>query len=730
MKLYDIIWNTPSECAKDSMPLGGHDVGCNVWAEDNQVFVYFSQSGAFDENGCLLKLGRLRLAADPALMKAGFQQRLHLADGYVSITMGSDNDTLTYELWCPVTKSELRIRYTSSRKRKIAVIFDCWRYRDRVVTPGEVHQCRDYEGNDDIYAGKIYTRKDQVDAAESELLFYHQNRADAETLLDKLVKQQHAEPFCDKAYDCIGNRIIGGLIRMDGFRFAGTEDVVYANDDSRIWKYEKEDALSGEIVVTMSVNQNESLEKWISDLKDFAAIRVSHEDSVKWWNGYFEKSWICIDEAHPDSEYFKIGRNYQLFRYMLGCNFYGAWPTKFNGGLFTFDEGRTPDFRMWSGVGHTAQNQRLVYWPMLKSGDFEAMKPQFDYYKNITPIAKARTKHFYRHDGAYFFEQGNAFGMCSGMEYNWCHSENMDFGEIDNEWVRLHYSTGLEFALMILEYHRYSGKNIDEYLEFIESTVEFYAQHYPVREGKLFIFPSCALETYRGHQNSKDNNRYGCANPADAVSGLRTVTKALMEYFRDEPEKRARYEAIFAVCPDIPVAHDGDGKYFAPAESFNPTVFNCELPQLYPVYPYGQRGLSDEEKQCAINAYFRKYPSPDQYIGYGWHQNGIFAAKLNLLDEAEKYLFIKFSDAPKRFPAFWGPGHDWTPDHNHGGSGMILLQEMLLNCEGQDKVEFLPTWNKDIDVSFRLFVPGEKIAECEFRNGKFIKKEVRDAKIG
>ena len=140
--------------------------------------------------------------------------------------------------------------------------------------------------------------------------------------------------------------------------------------------------------------------------------------------------------------------------------------------------------------------------------------------------------------------------------------------------------------------------------------------------------------------------------------------------------------------------------------------------------------MSDEEKQYAINAYFRKYPSPDQYIGYGWNQNGIFAAKLNLLDEAEKYLFIKFSDAQKRFPAFGGPGHDWTPDHNHGSSGMILLQEMLLNCEGKDKVEFLPTWNKDVDVSFRLFVPGEKIAECEFRSGKFIKKEVIGAKTG
>ena len=66
---------------------------------------------------------------------------------------------------------------------------------------------------------------------------------------------------------------------------------------------------------------------------------------------------------------------------MLGCNAYSQWPTKFNGGLFTFDPMYvyqimefTPDFRKWGGGTMTAQNQRLVYWPMLKSGDFDLMK--------------------------------------------------------------------------------------------------------------------------------------------------------------------------------------------------------------------------------------------------------------------------------------------------------------------------------------------------------------------
>jgi L-2-hydroxyglutarate oxidase LhgO len=81
---------------------------------------------------------------------------------------------------------------------------------------------------------------------------------------------------------------------------------------------------------------------------------------------------------------------------MLGCNAYSQWPTKFNGGLFTFDPMYvdqkmefTPDFRKWGGGTMTAQNQRLVYWPMLKSGDFDLMKSQFDFYLRLLPTAEA-----------------------------------------------------------------------------------------------------------------------------------------------------------------------------------------------------------------------------------------------------------------------------------------------------------------------------------------------------
>jgi hypothetical protein len=61
-------------------------------------------------------------------------------------------------------------------------------------------------------------------------------------------------------------------------------------------------------------------------------------------------------------------------------------------------------------------------------------------------------------------------------------------------------------------------------------------------------------------------------------------------------------------------------------------------------------------------------------------------------------------DSERRFPTFWGPGHDWVPDHNWGGSGMIGLQEMLLQTDGKE-IRVLPAWPKDWQVNFKLHAP-------------------------
>jgi hypothetical protein len=140
----------------------------------------------------------------------------------------------------------------------------------------------------------------------------------------------------------------------------------------------------------------------------------------------WERSYIIINEDQgEDDPGFQVGKNYQIWRYLMGCNARSEWPTKFNGGLWTFDpvyvnkfRPYTPDHRRWGGGTFTAQNQRLLYWPLLRSGDFDTMTQQFDFYKRITPNAILRGQVYQGIDAAYFLEQVDNTGLSNVFEYN------------------------------------------------------------------------------------------------------------------------------------------------------------------------------------------------------------------------------------------------------------------------------------------------------------------------
>ena len=114
-----------------------------------------------------------------------------------------------------------------------------------------------------------------------------------------------------------------------------------------------------------------------------------------------------------------VAQSYNVFRYIMACQSRGRIQAKFNGGLFTqpLRYGGKPrmvatqvDDKTW--ISHeddrllrrrfTYQNQRLLYWPLLMSGDGDLLKPFFDYYWDLLPIRKAITRSWFGHEGAYY----------------------------------------------------------------------------------------------------------------------------------------------------------------------------------------------------------------------------------------------------------------------------------------------------------------------------------------
>lgn len=699
MSDYDLTWHGQSRSGADSMPLGGHDAGCNVWTQDDELCITLAKSGALDENGSLLKLGRIRLwLGEKALLRCDYRQTLHLEQGCIRIRAQG----ISLLLWVDVTNANLHIRFHADAPQSLHLSYDCWRDQARVISGEELGQCRDYSAIlSDQCPYTAVTTPDILLPEEHGALFYHRN-TDGSLLLHNLLQQQGLEDCAAAIPDPLAHNTFGGCILCGDLRFEQRCRGIWDENAQTELHYSTEPLTDTEIIISQLCGAFDSTESFIDAARAACTGGISFNENAAWWRDYFSRSYIFIDPEHPGSEMWKLGRNAALFRYMLGCNAYGALPTKFNGGLFTFYEKFTPDFRAWSGSGFTAQNQRLVYWPMLKNGDFDAMKPQLDFYLHRLSVGKARCRRYYGHAGVCFPEQINTFGLSLGAEYGWNRPKTLPDGEDYSPWIRLHYSTALEFALMMVQFVRYTDTPLAPYRDFIQSVLQFYFEHYPLDEhGKLRIFPGTALETYKGAQPWSDRiEENGVLNPMDVCAGLRGLLEALIEIDGDE-----RGHQLLQKCPPLPAS---DGK-FLPAQTFAPAPFNCELPQLYRVFPFSPCGLTPQEKQCGIQAYWDPSLTAEQRMTVGWHQNGIFAARLGLTDEAMRICTAMFSDAPRRFPAFWGPGHDWTPDHNHGGCALTALQEMLIQTDG-NRVDVLPAWDRSVDIQFKLHIPGRRTA--------------------
>ncbi|HUT31397.1 MAG TPA: DUF5703 domain-containing protein [Sedimentisphaerales bacterium] len=751
---YNAVWNSQSKMSPDSMPVGGGDIGLNIWVENNELLFYIGRSGTFDENNQMLKLGRVRIKAtpNPFSQDGEFQQKLKLRQGYIEIT-GSNPGTVgaAVKVWVEVFRPVIHVELESDTPVVMEAQYECWRTAPRELQDGKVHRtsCFSMVG----YPGRVLTYPDSVAFDGNGVLWYHRNNND-DLVFDKDVHEQGLDKVKDRLWNPLKDLTFGGLMTGTEMVPAGTSNGRYVDTNFTALKLRSsKPAKTHELKLFLHTAQTASLDDWKKQLHQLAtADRPNSAQAFRknliWWQRFWDRSHIVLnpDQPDPNDKVWQIGRNYQLFRYMLGCNAYGEYPSKFNGSLFTTDpgfmgdkygQGETPDFRAWGGGSFTAQNQRLVYWPMLKSGDFDMMPSQFDFYGRALGAAEIRTKIYWGHQGCSFTEQIEQFGLPIGSHYGWTGSpierrnrpRDFEFGVQVNTSCRYEFVHQLDFAFMILEYFRFSGTDISGYMPFIESAVTFYDQHYQFRckqltgkpldeNGHLVIYPSTGGESY-----------VGARNPADSIAGLKAVLSRMLELPEryGPPEKKEQWQAMLKRVPPLPVREIEGRSILSPAVSW--TKFQCgEITQLYSVFPFGLYGIGKPDLQLAIDTW--RYDDllgdrdmdedlregPRNYIC--WYQGPIFTARLGLTDEAKHYALRKLTHQSRRYPAFWiNPGFDQEPDVDHGGSAMIALQEMLMQTDGKN-IYLFAAWPKDWDVDFKIHAPYQTIVEGALRKGK------------
>ncbi|MHC4728375.1 MAG: DUF5703 domain-containing protein, partial [Planctomycetota bacterium] len=371
---YNVVWESPSKDHTGQMPMGNGNIAAGVYAiADDDLYLLLSKNDAFTYNGDLFKTGRVRVSLSPNPFVAGkkFRQTLDLKTGSIRI----EADGIILRVWADANRPVYHVQINSPTEISVSTAPEFW------------------------------TRFDDMKYYGVEQMILN-----------------HPDPY---RFNTFGNLLESPDLTLKNGALTGTGTTF----DIRIHALTK---------------QTPDISEWIDTIERQARrpidVNQDWEAHCRWWSEFWNQSWIIVsDNTLPMEERDKlsgqafsgqrrekdggalVAQSYNVFRFLMACQSRGRIQTKFNGGLFTQPLYSTKkprhhavqqedglwlgheDDRDW-GRRFTFQNQRLLYWPLLMSGDGDLMKPFFDYYWNLLPIRKAITKAWFGHEGAYYRE--------------------------------------------------------------------------------------------------------------------------------------------------------------------------------------------------------------------------------------------------------------------------------------------------------------------------------------
>jgi len=709
---YNVLWTTRGKNEMDSMPIGNGDIAANVWTESNgDLILLLGKNDAWTETGRLNKLGRVRLHFTPSFFPDDkyFSQLLDVSTGQIVCTHGDD----TVKVWIDAKAPIVHVEVQSHAPVDMSASLEPW--RQMVQALGKTLD------NHDPVADSPDVLVDSADAVE----WVHFNQS---SIFPSILKDQHLAAILTDKNDPLMHRAFGA--RMSGPNLQRMNRLlIVSRSPQRSFRLD---------IVALTQDRSESVESWHSGILNLATtlakkdLKSSWKEHVAWWNAFWDRSWLDVS-GDKDAEV--VSQGYAIQRYMMASSSRGEFPTKFNGGLFTVGHNmpvgsrvteaeHDPDFRKW-GEAYWNQNNRLLYWPLLTTGDFDLIQPWFKMYLNALDLATKRTRIYYQHDGASFPETMDFWGLPKPGDFG----KNNPSHTIQSRWQRYHVQGSLEVIAQMLDYVDDSGDQIfatRDLIPFSDAVVSWYDQHFPRDSGgKVMIAPAQSLETYQ----------LVAVNPAPDLAGLRADLARLVELpsAQSDPSRLERWKKMLQDLPELPAGRttskgktppfgqgDPDGiPVLLPASEYGKTS-NAENPELYAVYPYHLYGVGKQNLQLARNTFAaRRFPQ-----NTCWGQDGPQGADLGLADVARKAAVAEFSNyGDERFIWFWRAGHDWIPDLDNGGTGMITLQQMLLQSSGR-QIFIAPAWPETWTADFKLHASMQTTVQGRVVSGRLVRLEV------
>ncbi|WP_310560567.1 DUF5703 domain-containing protein [Flavobacterium sp.] len=709
LKDYNVIWSSPGLNSQGSIPLGNGDIGVNAWVEENGDLVFYvSKTDAWSETGELLKLGKIRVSITPSpKIKAFFYQELKLEQGEMVVEFGQTK----VKLWIDANHPTIQVDVDSKILIKVQVSFETWRTKRKLIEGDEMFSLYgiDEVGKDKKFFHPVYREADTTLVNQSNKIIsgHHNHYSQWKNNLEL----QALGDFANTQTDPLLDRTFG--VCIEGRGLISTSEAALVSDN--LAKHFQINVYPFTKIGTIDSWKKELLEnkEVIQNLSPKSRLKAHH----KWWKQFWNRHYIFISAKDPiqSQQAQSVTRGYILQRYVNACGGRGNSPIKFNGSIFTVDtynrqginKGLNADFRAWGG-SYWWQNTRLPYWSMLVSGDFDLMQPLFKMYNNVLPLRKAATQIYYNHDGAFFPETMNFWGTYNNKNYG-TNRKNLVDGYTTNPNIRYYWSGGLELSLIMLDYYSFTNNQQfakDTLVPFVSEILTFFDQHWKRGDdGKILFSPALALETY-----------HTAVNPLPEIVGIKKIAQKMMALPKNmiSEIQIQQWKTLINDLPPMPLQFVKNDTIIAPAQEYSDKK-NVENPELYAIFPYRTFGIGKPNFDLAKRTFDAKVHKENK----GWQQNSIQAAYLGMTKDAQEMIVESFSTWDKnfKFPAFWGPNYDWTPDQDHGTVAMIALQRMILQYEDAN-IYLLPAWPKEWDVHFKVNATNNTTIEAEFKNGK------------
>lgn len=739
---YNVSFHSPGKSDRSAMPIGNGELAASVWmTEAGKLRFYLARTDALTELDRTVKLGMGEIDVSSLFVqKEKFCQELKLKEGRIEFSIGKNR----IYVWVDHGSDTIYVKGILTGNFDICATWFTWRTQENRPKSSPV------------FSSGLKEQADVVGMEREGILFYHEN---GENGLAELAKLQGIENI-DVVPDMTKGRIFGGLLQMQDSEYEGNA-------------LRKKKCSEFLVKITTHSSQAGNVETWKKELKSRIANGPLEDESFQrteyYWKSFWEKSYIYVEgdrrrePRYTESVLQSVGENtecsdtpskvtraYLLTRYMTACCMNGEFPICYHGMLFNLCPGKgvhlnsnfavgftgmpqeeypsleiNPDERSWT-IEMLWQNLRLPYYSLLATGDFEAIKRLFRYFRRFWKLNRERAKKYYYAEGQHNTEMTLSCGLLSESIYGMDRKFAPD-GYSQNRWGgAIDISPGLELLNLMLEYETYI-KDTEfirmEILPYAKELMMYISTRFRGREnGKIIIYPLNSVETY---QNTCD--------PAPVVAGMQAVLKKMLKLETVSGEDRKFFEEMQRLTPELPSMEAEEGRVILPARRYREERTNVEPPELYAIYPFALMGKFLGQEDCALQTFKRALEIGGQMEPFvvgstsgspsysGWQYVGNVAAMLGLRKMVEEILTYNCSlqNPGYRFPAMWGPIYDAVPDVDHGANIMNLLQLMVMQCT-EDKIYLLPAVPDGWDISFRLYAPDCTVVTCEYRNGSLI----------